>query len=77
MVTAGAEAAGVAHLFGLAPDLLLHLLPFHAEGRVGQDHLYALALADLGQAEAQRVARIDVGCLQPVEQQVHLYQQKG
>jgi hypothetical protein len=33
---AGAEATGMAHLLVLAADLLLDLLPLHAEGRVGQ-----------------------------------------
>ena len=43
-----------------------------AEGRVGQDHVHALAVADLGQLEAQAVAVVDLRRLQPVQQQVHL-----
>ena len=48
-----------------------------AEGRVGQDHIHAVSVADLAQREAQAVARIDLRRLQAVQEQVHLASRYG
>ena len=66
---AGAEAAGMAHLLGLAPYLLLHLLPFHAKGRVGEHVVeVALGVAVLGQG----VAGQDVADVLALDEHVRL-----
>ena len=48
-----------------------------AEGRIGEDDVYAVAVADLAEAEAKRVAGVNPGRFQAVEQQVHLGEQVG
>ena len=48
-----------------------------AEGRVGEDDVHAFGLADLVQAKAQGVARVDLGRVHPVQKQVQLRQQEG
>ena len=48
-----------------------------AEGRVGQDHVHPVLVADLGEREAQAVAGVDLRGLQAVQQQVHLAEQVG
>ena len=48
-----------------------------AEGRVGEDDVDPLGLADLGEAKPQRVAGVDARRVQAVQQQVHLRQQEG
>ena len=54
---------------GLDADLFLT-----AEGRVGEDDVHALAVADLIDPSIQRIAVGDLGRLQPVQQQIHLHQ---
>ena len=46
-----------------------------AEGRIGEDHIDAVFLADLRELEAQGVAGVDLRRVQPVQQQVHLAEQ--
>jgi hypothetical protein len=48
-----------------------------AEGRVGEDHVHPLAVADLGDAPLQCVAVGDLRRFQAVQQQVHLRQHVG
>ena len=56
----------------IALDALLLLA---AEGRVGEDHIHAILLADVGELEAQRVAGIDLRRVEAVQEQVHLAEQ--
>ena len=51
------------------------LLLLAAEGRIGEDHVHAVLLADLGELEAQGVARVDLRRVEAVQQQVHLAEQ--
>ena len=53
------------------------LLLLAAEWRVRDDDVDAIAVADLAHAEPQRVERIDLRRLDPVEQEVHLAEQIG
>ena len=46
-----------------------------AEGRVGEDHIHAVALADVGELEAQGVAGVNLRRVEAVQQQVHLAEQ--
>ena len=50
-------------------------LLFAAEGRVGEDHIHAVALADVRQLEAERIAGINLRRVEAVQQQVHLAEQ--
>ena len=60
-------------VFGeIALDALLLLA---AEGRIGEDHVHAIFLADFGELEAQSVAGVDLRRVQAVQQQVHLAEQ--
>ncbi|MDQ1081472.1 hypothetical protein QE401_003998 [Pseudoroseomonas cervicalis] len=66
---AGAEAAGMAELLGLLAHLLLHLLPLHAKGRVGQHVVELLSgMPVLGQG----VAGHDVADILALDQHVRL-----
>ena len=56
----------------VALDPLLLLAP---ERRIGEDDVHPLLLADLRQLEPQRIPRIDLRRIEPVQQQVHLAQQ--
>ena len=47
---------------------------FATEGRVGQDHVHPILVADLGDLHGQAVAVGDAGRLQAVQQQIHLGQ---
>src|SRR5690606_37466190 len=47
-----------------------------AEGRVGQDDVDPLVLADLSQAEAKSIAGVDAWGMQAVQQEVELGQQE-
>ena len=66
--------SGAAVLREVAKDAALLLA---AERRIGEDHLDALGLADLGQTEAQRIVGIDARRIHAVQEQVHLRQQEG
>ena len=46
-----------------------------AEGRIGEDHVHAVALADVGELEAERIAGINLRRVEAVQQQVHLAEQ--
>ena len=46
-----------------------------AEGRIRQDHIHAVALADVCQLEAERIAGINLRRVEAVQQQVHLAEQ--
>jgi hypothetical protein len=46
-----------------------------AEGRVGQDHVDPVAVAEFIQREPQTVLRVDLRALQPVQEQIHLAQE--
>ena len=46
-----------------------------AEGRIRQDHVHAVALADVRQLEAERIAGIDLRRVEAVQEQVHLAEQ--
>jgi hypothetical protein len=50
---------------------------FATEGRVGEDHIHAFAVADLVEPAFQRVAIGNLRGLQAVQQQVHLRQHVG
>ena len=65
---------GLLVLGEVALDALLLLA---AEGRVGEDHVHPVLLADLGELEAQGVAGVDLRGVQAVQQQVHLAEQVG
>ena len=56
----------------IALDALLLLA---AEGRIRQDHVHAVALADVGELEAERIAGINLRRVEAVQQQVHLAEQ--
>jgi hypothetical protein len=53
------------------------LLLLAAEGRIGEDDVDTILLADLGELVAESVARVDLGGIQAVQQQVHLAEQVG
>ena len=65
---------GLPVLREVALDALLLLA---AKGRVGEDHIHPVLLADLGELEAQGVAGVDVRRIEAVQQQVHLAEQIG
>ena len=65
---------GLLVLGEVALDALLLLA---AEGRIGEDHVHPVLLADLGQLEAQGVARVDLRGVEAVQEQVHLAEQIG
>ena len=46
-----------------------------AKGRIRQDHVHAVALADVGKLETERIARINLRRVEAVQQQVHLAKQ--
>ena len=56
----------------IALDALLLLA---AKGRVGQDHIHAVSLADVGELEPKRIAGINLRSVEAVQQQVHLAEQ--
>ena len=71
---AGAEAAVVPLLLVLVADLLLDLLPLHAEGRIGEAVVEGLAgVAVVGQG----VAEHDVRHVLPLDQHVGLADRVG
>ena len=53
------------------------LLFLTAERRIGEDDIHPVPLANLGQAEAKRVAGVDVGSVETMQQQVHLSEEVG
>ena len=62
-------------VFGkIALDAALFLA---AEGRIGKNEVHAVALANVGQFEAQGIAGINLRGVQTVEQEVHLTEQIG
>jgi hypothetical protein len=69
------EQRGFRSLLVLGKVALDALLLLAAEGRVGEDHVHPVLLPDLGELVAQRIARVDLGRVQPVQQQVHLRKQ--
>jgi hypothetical protein len=56
----------------IALDAFLLLAP---EGRVGENHIHAVALADVSELEAEGVAGVNLRRVEPVQQQVHLAEQ--
>ena len=48
---------------------------FAAEGRVGHDHIDAVAVTDLAQRKTQAVQRIDLRRFESVQNEIHLSQQ--
>lgn len=66
---AGAEAAVVALFRVLFFDLLLNLLPLHAEGRIGEHVVEVLPMQAVG---GEGVAEDDVGDVLPLDQHVGL-----
>ena len=66
---AGAEAAVEALLLGFLADLLLDLLPLHAEGRIGEHVVEVLARQAV---VGERVAEDDVGDVLPLDEHVGL-----
>ncbi len=62
-------------IFGeIALDAFLFLA---AEGRVCEDDVHAVALADVGEFEAQGVAGVDLRRVEAVQHQVHLAEEVG
>ena len=53
-------------------EVLLHFLAFlAAEGRIGQHHVVAVFLLNIGEVFGQRVGVDDVRCLDAVQDHVH------
>lgn len=48
-----------------------------AEGRIGEDDVHAVGIADFGDFLGQRVAVADVGVLEAVQEEVHLHEHVG
>ena len=48
---------------------------FAAKGRVGEDHVHAIAFADVGELEAERITGINLRGVESVQQQIHLAEQ--
>ena len=69
------QQRGFRRLFVLGEIALDAFLLLAAEGRIGQDHIHAVALADVGELEAERVAGINLRRVEAVQQQVHLAEQ--
>ena len=69
------EQRGFGGLFVFGEIALDALLLLAAEGRIGEDHVHAVALADVGELEAERVAGINLRRVEAVQQQVHLAEQ--
>ena len=49
------------------------VLLFAAKGRVGEDDIHPVPVADLVQGKTKGVVRVDARIFQPVQQQVHLH----
>ena len=69
------QQRGLGGLLVLGEIALDALLLLAAEGRVGEDDIDALLLADLGELEAQGVAGVDLRRVEAMQQQVHLAEQ--
>jgi len=48
-----------------------------AEGRVCEDDIHAVVVADLGDLHGEGVAVLDVGVFEPVQEEVHLHEHVG
>jgi hypothetical protein len=59
------QQRGFGGLFVFGEIALDALLLLAAEGRVGEDHVHALAFADVGELEAEGVAGIDLRASRP------------
>ena len=69
------EQRGFRRLFVFGEIALDALLLLAAEGRVGEDHVHAVALADVGELVAERVAGINLRRVESVQHQIHLAEQ--
>ncbi len=71
------EQRGLGGLLVLGEVALDAALLLAAEGRVGEDDVHAVLVADLGELRGEGVAGIDLRRLEAVQQQVHLAEQVG
>jgi hypothetical protein len=69
------QQRGFRRLFVFGEIALDAFLLLAAEGRIRQDHVHAVALADVGQLEAERIAGVNLRRVEAVQQQVHLAEQ--
>ena len=69
------EQRGFGGLFVFGEIALDAFLLLAAEGRVGEDDVHAVALADVGELEAKGVAGVNLRRVEAVQQQVHLAEQ--
>ena len=69
------EQRGLGRLLVLREIALDALLLLAAERRIGEDHVHAIALADVGELEAERIAGVNLRRIEAVQQQVHLAEQ--
>ncbi len=69
------EQRGLGGLFVFGEIALDAFLLLAAERRIGEDHIHPVALADVGELEAQGVAGVNLRRVEPVQQQVHLAEQ--
>ena len=71
------EQRGLGGLLVLGKVALDALLLLAAKGRVGKDDVHAVLLAELGELEAEGVARVDLRGVEAVEEEIHLPEQVG
>ena len=69
------EQGGLRRLLVLRKIALNALLLLAAEGRIGQDHIHPIPLADVRELEPKRIAGINLRRVEPMQQQVHLAEQ--
>ena len=69
------QQGGFRRLFVFREIALDAFLLLAAEGRIRQDHIHAVAFADVGELEAERIAGINLRRVKAMQQQVHLAEQ--
>ena len=69
------EEGGFGGLFVLREIALDAFLFLAAERRVGEDHVHAIAFADVGELETEGVAGVNLRGVEAVQEQIHLAKQ--